>query len=30
VDGFDLGLLLEGRQVKKMISSGENAEYKRQ
>jgi 3-oxoacid CoA-transferase subunit A len=32
VDGFGLGLLLEGRQVKKMISSyvGENAEFMRQ
>ncbi|CAI8028287.1 Succinyl-CoA:3-ketoacid coenzyme A transferase 1, mitochondrial [Geodia barretti] len=32
VDGFGLGLLLEGRQVKRMISSyvGENAEFERQ
>jgi 3-oxoacid CoA-transferase subunit A len=32
VDGFGLGLLLEGRQVRKMISSyvGENAEFMRQ
>ena len=32
VDGFGLGLLLETRQVKKMISSyvGENAEFERQ
>jgi 3-oxoacid CoA-transferase subunit A len=32
VDGFGLGLLLETRQVKKMISSyvGENAEFMRQ
>lgn len=32
VDGFGLGLLLEGRQVKKMISSyvGENDEFERQ
>ncbi len=32
VDGFGLGVLLEGRQVKKMISSyvGENAEFMRQ
>ena len=32
VDGFGLGLLLEGQQVKRMISSyvGENAEFERQ
>jgi 3-oxoacid CoA-transferase subunit A len=32
VDGFGLGVLLEGRQVKKMISSyvGENEEFERQ
>jgi 3-oxoacid CoA-transferase subunit A len=32
VDGFGLGLLLENRQIKKMISSyvGENAEFERQ
>ena len=32
MDGFGLGLLLEGRQVKRMISSyvGENAEFERQ
>ncbi len=32
VDGFGLGLLLETRQIKKMISSyvGENAEFERQ
>ncbi|MEP4475779.1 MAG: 3-oxoacid CoA-transferase subunit A, partial [Lentilitoribacter sp.] len=32
VDGFGLGILLESRQVKKMISSyvGENAEFMRQ
>ncbi|MEE9454129.1 MAG: CoA transferase subunit A [Paracoccaceae bacterium] len=32
IDGFGLGLLLEGKQVKKMISSyvGENAEFMRQ
>lgn len=32
VDGFGLGLLLHGRQIKKMISSyvGENAEFERQ
>ncbi|MBB6098850.1 3-oxoacid CoA-transferase subunit A [Deinobacterium chartae] len=32
VDGFGLGLLLESRQIKKMISSyvGENAEFERQ
>jgi 3-oxoacid CoA-transferase subunit A len=32
VDGFGIGLLLQGRQVKKMISSyvGENAEFERQ
>lgn len=32
MDGFGLGLLLEGQQVKRMISSyvGENAEFERQ
>ncbi len=32
VDDFGLGLLLQGRQIKKMISSyvGENAEFERQ
>lgn len=32
MDGFGLGILLEGRQVKRMISSyvGENAEFERQ
>ena len=32
VDGFGLGVLLEGQQVKRMISSyvGENAEFERQ
>lgn len=32
VDGFGLGLLLESRQIKKMISSyvGENKEFERQ
>ena len=32
VDGFGLGLLLEGQQVRRMISSyvGENAEFERQ
>ena len=32
VDGFGIGLMLEGKQVKKMISSyvGENAEFERQ
>src|SRR5271166_7110984 len=32
VDGYGLGLLLETRQIKKMISSyvGENAEFERQ
>ena len=32
MDGFGLGLLLEGQQVRRMISSyvGENAEFERQ